>query len=59
VTFEQWMAAVDREIARRAGGFTSSDLADWQYRDNYDQGASPIDVALDVLEDNGMEDFNA
>lgn len=53
LSFEQWMRLVDRELGQRCG-FTHLDLADFAYRDLFDDECSPADVAVDVLADNGF-----
>jgi hypothetical protein len=52
-SFEQWMARVDREIARSTG-LSYLDLADYGYRDAYDDELSPREVAADVLAAEGF-----
>ena len=52
MTFNQFMKAVDIELEFICG-MDSNCLADWRYRDAYDNEEDPMDVALDVLEDNG------
>lgn len=50
-TFDEWMRQVDRELGKRCG-FAHSDLADFAYRDSYDDGCSAAEVAVEVLQDN-------
>lgn len=51
MTFESWMKEVDAEITALCG-LGVDDLADYMYRDAYDDGDSPEDVAVMVLEEN-------
>ncbi len=44
MTFQRWMAAVDRIIAAKCG-FTSADLPDVCYADWFDDGVSPKSAA--------------
>jgi hypothetical protein len=44
-TFAQWMQAVDDRISVMAGGCTSDDLADYPYRDAYDDGVRAVTAA--------------
>lgn len=53
LTFQQWMQAVDREIARYCG-LSHHDLADWLFWDNWHNCTPPEETARDVLEDNGF-----
>lgn len=39
-SFEEWMRAVDAEIERRVH-LSASDIDDWRYRDDYDEGLTP------------------
>ncbi|MEC4763789.1 hypothetical protein VT930_11810 [Mycobacterium sherrisii] len=50
-TFDEWMRLVDRELAQRCG-LTHSDLADFCYRDAFNDECSPAEVAVEVLADN-------
>ena len=51
MTFEQWLAQVDKLIASRLEGLTSSDLPDRCYRDAYDDEVSPEDYVQEFLGD--------
>jgi hypothetical protein len=53
-TFEDWKREVDREVERRIG-LSSDDLPDYCYRDAYDAGDAPEDVAIEVLAEAGFE----
>ena len=44
-TFEHWMKSVDKIISDKLMGMTSADLPDMCYRDYYDDGMSPRQVA--------------
>lgn len=50
-TYNRWMNAVDAALIAQCS-LPSADLADWCYRDAYEAGQSPTDVAREVLEDN-------
>lgn len=52
-TFGEWMKAVDREVMKRSG-LSVHDLADYRFRDAYDDEAEPADVAVEMLEDEGF-----
>lgn len=53
--FKAYMRAIDRRLAGLLGGLTSSDLADWNYRDAFD-GEMPIAEAVEeVLEWNDID----
>jgi hypothetical protein len=54
-TFDEWMAAVDREIAVSLCGLNSEDLPDANYYDMYESEYTPEDAAAEVLEDAGMD----
>lgn len=41
LTFAQWMARVNQYMATQFYGLTSDDIADWPYRDAYDDGMKP------------------
>lgn len=51
--FEQWMKEVDAILVATTGAFDSGDLIDYPYWDAWNDGASPRDVADDVLRENG------
>jgi hypothetical protein len=53
LTFEEWMAKVDRVIAAHCG-LGSGDLADQTYWDWWNDGVSPRDAAEMTLEDEGF-----
>lgn len=48
--FRAWMRRVDAALEARCG-LGSDDLADYAYRDAYDDGAAPTDTADLVLAD--------
>lgn len=50
LTFEQWLAQVDRHVSGVLDGFTHRDLADAPYRDEYDSGTSPADMLHTIAE---------
>ncbi len=48
MTFQEWLEKVDVEVQAQIGlGYR--DLADYMYRDAYDDECSPKSVALDVI----------
>jgi len=55
--FREWMGQVDMAIDRMTGhqGLTSSDIADFEYRDAYDDEATPNETAREALEAEGIE----
>jgi hypothetical protein len=50
--WERWMEAVDMEVQRLCG-MSADDLADYAYRDAYDDGADPAEVAREALAADG------
>lgn len=52
-TFNEWLAEIQRHVWR-ISGVSIHDLGDWTYRDSYDDGEDPLDVAREVLADNGF-----
>lgn len=53
--FEQWLEKVNRQVQRITGGMISIyDLADFLYYDAYEDGATPSEVAYEVLENEGF-----
>lgn len=55
--FREWMGQVDMAIDRMTGhqGLTSSDIADFNYHDAYDDEATPSETAREALEAEGIE----
>lgn len=51
MNFEQWMAEVDREVQRIAG-LGVDDLGDMCFRDRFDDGCDPYEVAEELLREN-------
>jgi len=47
-TFEDWMARVDAMVERLIG-CSAYDLADYCYRDAYDDGRSPLSAARSAI----------
>lgn len=52
VMFALWLQALDQAVARRVH-VRYDDLEDWRYHDAYDDGMTPVEAALEMLEDNG------
>jgi len=52
--FNQWMQQVDNKIYNICG-LSYMDLADYPYRDYYDDELSPKEVAIMILEDEGLD----
>ena len=50
MTFETWMAAVDKIISDRFMGLTSDDLPDYNYSDMHSDGATPKEAAEEAIE---------
>ena len=48
-TFSEWMQKVDAALVKKVG-MSSDCLADFCYRDAYDNGERPTSVAKQVLE---------
>jgi hypothetical protein len=55
LTFTDWMRKVNGCIAGITGGLDSNDLSDYNYRDCFDDEYTPREVALEVLEENGLD----
>lgn len=53
MTFEQWMAAVDREVSALSG-LGVDDLADMPFRDRFEDGCDPAEVAEELLQEEGF-----
>jgi len=53
MTFEKWMEAVDQQVYTLSG-VSVHDLADWPFRDAFDSGAFPEEVAVEILEAEGF-----
>lgn len=53
--FEKWMNEVDALITGVTGALGYEDLADFAYRDAFEEDQRPIDVAREVLEENGFD----
>ena len=51
-TFSEWMQNVDAALVKKVG-MSSDCLADFCYRDAYDNGERPASVAKQVLEAEG------
>lgn len=56
MTFKEWMKEVDREVQEFCG-VGVDDLPDCCFRDEYDAGSTPLDMAYLVLEQAGFTDF--
>lgn len=56
VFFAVWLQALDQAVQRRVL-VRYDDLEDWRYRDAYDDGMSPVDAAVEMLEDAGWDDY--
>ena len=50
--FETWMAEVDRRLVL-ACGMGVDDLPDYNYRDAFDEGISPKEIANEALDEAG------
>jgi hypothetical protein len=53
MSFLAWMRKVDAALEARCG-LTSGDLADFAYRDAFEDECDPEEVADEVLEENGF-----
>ena len=54
MNFMKWMDRVN-DIIQGRSGVGVLDLPDFAYRDAYDAGESPSEVAEEVLEENGFD----
>ncbi|MCK5017073.1 MAG: hypothetical protein KAS32_08370 [Candidatus Peribacteraceae bacterium] len=52
--FDTWMEQIDDEVWSIAG-CSVHDLPDYAFRDAFDGGASPEEVAYDLLESEGFD----
>lgn len=50
--FALWLHYVDKAVTRRAH-VSFMDLEDWDYASAYESDYSPVDAAVEMLEDNG------
>ena len=50
--YTEWKKAVDAEVVKLSG-LSCDDLADFMYRDAFDDGELPEDVVIQVLEAEG------
>jgi len=57
VYFAIWLHALDRAVQRRVL-VSYDDLEDWDYWSNYDAGMSPKDAAIQMLADNGWDEYD-
>jgi len=48
-TFEQWKAIVNAIVESLAGGLSSDDLPDYDYRTAYENGVSPSTAARKAI----------
>lgn len=48
LTYEQWKGAVNAAVIRRVG-LSADDLPDWNYRDAYESGMTPLRAAAKVI----------
>lgn len=55
VMFAVWLHALNRAVQRRVI-LSFDDLEDWDYWSAYEGGMSPVDAALEMLDDNGYAD---
>lgn len=53
--FDGWLKSVDAECIKRSG-LSIYDLPDWDFRAEFDNGASPAHVAKNMLADEGFFD---
>ena len=52
--FKIWLAKVDRIVSAKCG-IGVDDLPDMCYRDSFDDGVTPKEMAADVFEENGVD----
>jgi hypothetical protein len=53
MTFEEWLAAVDRDLMKLCK-LTHRDLADYNYRDAFEDELTPLEAAWEVLVEEGF-----
>lgn len=51
--FRDWMSEVDVVISRVCG-LTSNDIADWRWRDAFEDGTEPKEAAMEALAEDGF-----
>ena len=49
LTFSQWLALLDKEVARITDGFSHDDFNDWGFADAFGDGVEPVQAARDML----------
>ncbi len=54
MTFEAWKMTVDKHLAKICG-LEGDDFPDWDYWNEWNDGAHPYDVACEILVENGWE----
>lgn len=54
--FALWLHYVDKAVMRRTH-MSYRDMEDWGYRDAYDGDLTPAEAAVEMLEDNGYEEW--
>lgn len=53
-TFEEFKKEVNVFVGRLTGGLSTDDLPDYDFYSNFEEGVSPLDVAYDLLVENGF-----
>lgn len=56
MSFKEWMDRIDDALGNECG-LCHLDLADYAYRDAFDDGCTPNEIAWEVLQDNGLDQF--
>ena len=56
LSWSKWMKEINDYLEKRHG-LHSLDLEDWRYRDDYDEGISPMQSARRALRNAGWETF--
>jgi len=49
--FAVWLVDVDRNLARRIGGFGHRDMPDLAWRDTWESGTTAREAALDAIDE--------
>ena len=49
MTFDDWLAAINRHVEKFTGGMSREDFADWHYADAFEDAVEPRQAAIDML----------
>ena len=49
LTFDQWLEAGNTWLRNQTGGISTLEIADWNWRDAFDDGMTPEDAAREAF----------